>query len=129
MRTNIIASENNKSSIKNKKTKYADFAARFRHACKKAKAPRGQVALGEYLGYSQPTVWAWLHGKKIPSLPSAIKISAKLGCSVDWLLSGTDSGSKVAPRMERRKRFKNLSQNERALIELLLESFNKNKLK
>lgn len=68
--------------------KYPDFARRFRLMCKESNAPRTQKELAKWLGYSQPTINDWLNGNKLPSMDTAIELSTKFDCSLDWLMTG-----------------------------------------
>ena len=45
-----------------------------------------QVDFAKQVGVSQPTVWAWLHGRKNPSLNHLNKLADLTGLTVDSLL-------------------------------------------
>ena len=45
-----------------------------------------QVELARRMEVSQPTVWAWLHGRKTPSAENLIKLADLTGLTVDALL-------------------------------------------
>ena len=47
-----------------------------------------QAELAALLGVSQPTVSDWLNGNALPSTKKLLKISKKIGLSVDELLKG-----------------------------------------
>ena len=68
--------------------KYSAYAARFKWAWNESEAPKTQMELAKWLDYSQPMINYWLNGEKLPSMDTAIKISEKFGCSIEWLLTG-----------------------------------------
>lgn len=78
--------------------KYPDFGARFRRLCEEAGLPETQVALGKALGVSGGFVSELRDGKKLPSMGKAIEwATGKLGCSVEYLLTGRESGPPLSP--------------------------------
>jgi SOS-response transcriptional repressor LexA len=68
--------------------KYPEFAQRFREAVRHAGASSTQKELGAFLGVSGTMAWYYLNGEKMPGMPRAIKMAARLGVNVDWLLTG-----------------------------------------
>lgn len=68
--------------------KHPDFARRFKEACRDAKVPTTQDALGKFFGVSGVMVWNYYHGEKLPSMKTAIVIAQKLDICVEWLLTG-----------------------------------------
>ena len=45
-----------------------------------------QVELAKRMNVSQPTVWAWLHGRKTPTADNLVKLANLTGLTVDALL-------------------------------------------
>ena len=45
-----------------------------------------QVELARRMKVAQPTVWAWLHGRKTPTPDNLIRLADMTGLSVDALL-------------------------------------------
>ena len=81
----------NDNLIMKSDVKYPEFSKRLSTAWKACdRAPIKQTPLAKWLGFSQPTVNDWLNGKGLPSMDTALKICDKLGCSVEWLLTGKD---------------------------------------
>jgi len=73
----------------NNKMKHPEYAKRFRDLWKETEeAPKTQKELAKWLGYAQPTISDWLNGEKLPSMETAIKIAAKFGCCVEYLITG-----------------------------------------
>jgi DNA-binding XRE family transcriptional regulator len=68
--------------------RYSEFAQRFRAMCNKYQPTMSQKELAKWLDVKAPTVNDWWNGKKRPGMESAIKISFKFNCPVDWLLTG-----------------------------------------
>jgi len=76
-------------SAHNSLMKYPEYAARFKKSWKESTTPvKTQKELARLLGVAQATVSDWINGEKLPSMDTAIKISNKLGCSTEWLLTG-----------------------------------------
>lgn len=48
------------------------------------------VRLGKASGVSDATIYQWLHGEKIPSLPAALAVARALNISLDYLVTGED---------------------------------------
>ena len=46
----------------------------------------GQSEFARRLSVSQPTVWAWINGTKMPKADNLVRISRETGISVDALL-------------------------------------------
>lgn len=45
-----------------------------------------QVELARLMAVSQPTVWAWIHGRKTPTPENLIRLADLTGLTVDALL-------------------------------------------
>jgi transcriptional regulator with XRE-family HTH domain len=45
-----------------------------------------QVELARMMNVSQPTVWAWIHGRKTPTPDNLIRLADLTGLTVDALL-------------------------------------------
>lgn len=68
--------------------RYDDFAHRLRQACEQAGVTMTQQALGKLFGVSGTMARYYLTGEKLPSTDTAILIAQRLGCQVEWLLTG-----------------------------------------
>jgi DNA-binding XRE family transcriptional regulator len=51
-------------------------------------APTKQGELAKWLGVSQPTISDYRNGVIHPKIERAVEIAEKLGCCVEWLLTG-----------------------------------------
>lgn len=70
-------------------TRYNEFAQRFNalvHQCEAA--PKTQTKLAKWLNVSQSFISQMKSGEKLPSMDKAITIAEKLGCTVQYLLTG-----------------------------------------
>ena len=66
---------------------YLDYAKRLK-SLQVAQGIKTQIELSVWMGFSKSIVSAWMRGEKLPSMDTAIKISEKFGCSIEWLLTG-----------------------------------------
>ncbi len=71
--------------------KHPEFAHRFREAVSRAGVKNTQKFLSKYLGVSEVMIWSYKNGEKLPRMSTAIRISDRLGVSVQWLLQGFKS--------------------------------------
>ena len=55
-----------------------------------------QIQIADMLGVTQQTIFAWEHGKALPLMDNAIKLSSFYGVSIDYLL-GRDDTTKKQP--------------------------------
>ncbi len=60
------------------------FAERLRYAISYCNS--SQYKLEKEYNYSGSEIYNWLFGLKLPSVPSLVKLSEDLGCTVDFLL-------------------------------------------
>ena len=73
---------------KNQAMKFEAFAKRFNQMLIESNAPTKQGELAKWLGVSQPTISDYRNGVICPKMERAIEIAEKLGCCVEWLLTG-----------------------------------------
>lgn len=66
---------------------YLNFAKRIEQL-RLEKGFKTQKALADWLGMSTSIVSNWERGEKVPSMDTALKVSAKFGCNAEWLLTG-----------------------------------------
>jgi hypothetical protein len=64
------------------------FAARFQELCQEQNLPWKQEAIAKFIRKSGATAWGYMHGSKLPSIPTARDLAARFGCCVEWLLTG-----------------------------------------
>jgi len=69
---------------------YKGFAQRLK-GLMNDKDIKNQKQLAEWLGVSTSIVSEWLRAEKIPSHETAIMITNKFSCSLDWLMTGKGS--------------------------------------
>lgn len=76
-------------SANNAGMKYPEFAERFNRLLSQCRdKPKTQKELGAWFGVSQPTVSEWKNGIKLPAMETAMVIAVRLGCCVEYLLTG-----------------------------------------
>jgi transcriptional regulator with XRE-family HTH domain len=87
--TKIIAiSPTENGRLSNKPMKDEAFARRFQSLVEEAGAPKTLKELGRWLGVSTTMAWLYRHGENVPSMETTRYMAQKLGCSVEYLLTG-----------------------------------------
>lgn len=119
----IVNSESKKAH--NKPMKYPDFSARIRELWKESSAPKVQKELAKWLGFSQPTICDWLNGEKLPSMETAIKLSVKFGCNVNWLMTGIGDKYPNLTHKEAEVDISDLSIDNRKMILTMIDALKK----
>lgn len=64
------------------------FALRLRTLLDEAGIDATQPAVARAFGCSVTMAWNYLNGEKLPGMANAIKIATRLGCCVEYLLTG-----------------------------------------
>lgn len=64
------------------------FALRFRALLEEAGIDATQPAVARAFGCSITMAWNYLNGEKLPGMANAIKMATRLGCCVEYLLTG-----------------------------------------
>ncbi len=64
------------------------FGKRFQELVKEARGPKTLQRLGPWLGVSTTMAWYYRTGENVPSMETARFIAQKLGCCVEYLLTG-----------------------------------------
>jgi len=108
-------------SVHNVFMKYPEYAARFKRAWKESRTPvKTQKELAKVLSVAQATVSDWINGEKLPSMDTALEISAKLGCCVVWLLTGKET-TKSSVNLDNYLDLSIFDENHLRMIELIKE--------
>lgn len=89
--------------------------------CKEANAPGRQKELAAWLEVSQPTVSDYKNAKLLPSMDKAIQMAEKLGCNVEWLLTGRGEKYPVN-KSELLLDISRLSEKDRDIVKSLVKS-------
>jgi len=114
--------------VDNELMKYIEYAARFKRAWKESDAPaKSQKELAKLLDCSQATVSDWINGEKLPSMDTALAISKKLNCCVEWLLTG--NGPKYPGEESSIQHYINvtgITDDQRELVTQMIAQFVKN---
>lgn len=69
--------------------RYPEFAQRVRTAIEEAGLWASQRKMATKLKVSPSTINNWLTGEKLPAHDTAIRLAARLGVSVEWLMTGS----------------------------------------
>lgn len=64
------------------------FWKRLKDAFRAERLPTSQNGIAKEMGMSQGTVQAWVRGESLPTMDNAVRLAAKAGVCVQWLLTG-----------------------------------------